>query len=85
MCVCVYQFASWISKITTNSELISAIQLEGDVLSNLISLDFYIKALLSSCDLFTLKPGSQSYNSATLTPVTHSSRRRNAGIDLISI
>ena len=29
------------------------------------------------------KPGSQSYNNATLAPVTHSSCRRNAGIDLI--
>ena len=46
--VCVYQSASWISKIATNSELVSAIQLEGDVLSNLISLDFLFKALLSS-------------------------------------
>ena len=56
MCICVYQFASWILKITTNSELISAIQLEGDVLSNLISLDFLFKALLLSCDLLTLTP-----------------------------
>ena len=48
VCVCVYQSASWISKIATNSELVSAIQLEGDVLSNLISLEFLFKALLSS-------------------------------------
>ena len=48
VCVCMYQSASWISKIATNSELVSAIQLEGDVLSNLISLDFLFKALLSS-------------------------------------
>ena len=48
VCVCVYQSASWISKIATNSELVSAIQVEGGVLNSLISLDFLFKALLSS-------------------------------------
>ena len=48
LCICVYVSNSGFSKVAKNQVLVTAVQAQRDNISNLIVLDYWIKALFSS-------------------------------------